>query len=167
MTVAIGEPIRVHKVDYASGEVVYSWMGTVVAAGDDHVVVRAVFTTKAANPPTVDGVPLVPGDIFTEFYYLDRWYNVFHITDPAGGIKGWYCNVAQPATLDAAGLRFVDLCLDLFVHPDGAMAVLDEDEFAVAAASAHCDDDPVQAQAALEELIALARAGQLPATNGA
>jgi uncharacterized protein len=167
MDVAIGQAIRVQKHDYVSGDVVYSWAGTVIAADPDCIVVQAPFKLVSASPPTVDGVPLLPGDIFTEFYYLDRWYNVFHIADPTGRLKGWYCNVAQPATLSEAGLAFVDLCLDLFVHPDGAMAVLDEDEFAVAEASAHCDDDPVQARAALEVLIRLAREGQLPTIDGA
>ncbi len=167
MDVAVGQLIRVHKHDYVSGNMMYSWTGTVIASEPNCVVVRAPFKLVSANPPIVDGVTLLPGDIFTEFYYLDRWYNIFHIADSGGRLKGWYCNVAQPATLDDAGLAFVDLCLDLFVHPDGAMAVLDEDEFAVAVVSAHCAEDPVQARAALQVLIQLAHEGRLPAIDGA
>ncbi len=167
MQLNVGKHVRVRKLDYQSGEVVYSWTGTVIATGPNCVVVRAVFQLVSTDPPTVDGVPLLPGDIFTEFYYLDRWYNIFHIADPSGRLKGWYCNVAQPAMIDEGGIAFVDLCLDLFVHPDGAMAVLDEAEFAAATACARCADDPVLARAALAELVQLAREGRLPMIDGA
>jgi protein associated with RNAse G/E len=121
------------------------------------VVVHAVFPLIGKEPPVVDGVPFCSGDVFTEFYYVDRWYNVFHITDPEGHHKGWYCNVAQPAMLDDDGVAFVDMALDLFVHPDGRYAVLDEDEFAMAA--------DVRARSALDELIELARHNTLPAPS--
>ncbi len=168
MQPVIGEPIQVRKLDYVSGEVTYAWSGTVIAAEPDCVVVRAPFNLVSPNPPTVDGVPLLPGDIFTEFYYLDRWYNIFQIADSSGRLKGWYCNVAQPAKLDESGITFVDLCLDLFVHPDGAMAVLDEDEFEAAASScAPCADDLLMARQALANLAQLAQEGRLPAIDGA
>ena len=168
MHVEIGRSIKVSKLDYASRELMYAWQGTVISATPTCIVVRAPFLwSSTREPPVIDGVPFLPGDIFTEFYYLDRWYNVFHIADAHGELKGWYCNVAEPATLDAEGLSFVDMCLDLFVHPDGAMAVLDEDEYETAIARAHCADDPACARAALQTLIELAQKGQLPLADGA
>jgi hypothetical protein len=159
----VGDQIRVRKIEYVSGKEVYAWRGVVVAASHACVVVRAPFMwSSPADPPVIDGVPLASGDIFTEYYYLDRWFNIFHIADAAGVLKGWYCNVAEPATLDETGVTFVDLCLDLFVHPDGAMMVLDEDEFASATSCAHRVDDPAQARAALDALMQLARDGMLP-----
>jgi protein associated with RNAse G/E len=163
MALTVGDEIRVRKLEYVSRELMYAWQGVLVAASHECLVVRAPFAwSSAKEPPVVDGVPFAAGDIFTEYYYLDRWYNIFHIADASGRLKGWYCNVAEPATLDEAGVAFVDLCLDLFVHPDGSMTVLDEDEFAAASSCAHCDDDPIQARAALEALMQLARDGALP-----
>jgi protein associated with RNAse G/E len=168
MPIAIGDRIQVRKLEYVSREQVYAWQGVVVAASNDCVVVRASFAwSSPAEPPVVDGVALRLGDIFNEYYYLDRWYNIFHIADAAGRHKGWYCNVTEPAMLEEAGIAFVDLCLDLFVHPDGTMTVLDEDEFAAATSCAHCPDDPVQARAALDTLMQLAREGALPRDTGA
>jgi protein associated with RNAse G/E len=163
LTPPVGQSIRVRKLDYVSRQPVYSWQGTVIAADAESVVVRARFAlAPGREPPVVDGVPFETGDIFTEFYYPHRWYNVFHVADAAGRTKGWYCNVAEPATCDEAGIAFVDLCLDLFVHPDGSMAILDEDEFAEAIACAHGPDDAATARAALEQLIELARSRALP-----
>ncbi|HEU5348976.1 MAG TPA: DUF402 domain-containing protein, partial [Ktedonobacterales bacterium] len=49
---------------------------------------------------------------------------------PDGTLKGWYCNVAAPATIEDDDLFCRDLLLDLWVTPDGATTVLDEDDFA-------------------------------------
>jgi hypothetical protein len=168
MTLAVGSPVRVRKLEYVSREQMYSWDGVVVAATSECVAVRATFFWKRDRPaPVVDGVPFNHGDIFTEYYYLDRWYNVFHIADASGQLKGWYCNIAEPAAVDDDGIVFVDFCLDLFVHPDGRMTVLDEDEFAAASACAPGPEDPDNARAALSALMQLARERGLPAPDGA
>ena len=76
------------------------------------------------------GITLAQGDRFIEAYYRDRWYNLFEIHDHLdGSLKGWYCNVALPAEIDADTISYVDLALDLLVYPDGKQLVLDEDEF--------------------------------------
>ena len=111
----------------------------------------------------VDGVPFDPGDLFTEYYYPGCWYNVFHIADPEGRSKGWYCNVTRPPDLTADTISYIDLALDLFVHPDGRYSVLDEDEFAEASAGIYDATDVEQARRGLEALILLVRQGELPA----
>ncbi len=97
------------------------------------------------------GIVLKNGDRFLETYYTDRWYNVYEIHDrDTGALKGWYCNVARPAVAEAEGMiSFVDLALDLWVTPDGAQTVLDEDEFAALDLDAETRS---RARAALEEL---------------
>jgi protein associated with RNAse G/E len=65
-----------------------------------------------------------------EYYYSDRWYNIFVIHDREDGIiKGWYCNVGKPALIEDGIVSYVDLALDLWVSADGTQTVLDEDEF--------------------------------------
>jgi predicted RNA-binding protein associated with RNAse of E/G family len=72
---------------------------------------------------------LKKGDRFVEFYYTDRWYNVFAIYDrDDGDLKGWYCNVGMPAEFEDGTVSYVDLALDLWVSMDGKQTVLDEDE---------------------------------------
>ncbi|HET6319006.1 MAG TPA: DUF402 domain-containing protein, partial [Chloroflexota bacterium] len=72
------------------------------------------------------------GDVFVEFYYWVRPYNVFQVSSADGTLKGWYANLGLPAELEARQneLRYVDLALDLWVSPNGEHVVLDEDELA-------------------------------------
>jgi hypothetical protein len=158
-----GATITVRKLDYATGHVLLSWPGTLIARDDDVLAVQARFVPRSVQVVFVDGVPFEAGDVFTEYYYLGRWYNVFHIAAPEGEVKGWYCNVTRPPELDGDAITYVDLALDLFVHPDGSYAVLDEDEFAVASAEIYEPTDVEQARIAIQALIALAERGELPA----
>ncbi len=162
MSLTVGEMVLVQKMDYASGHVMISWPGTLVELTDERAVIRAPFASISGNPVFVDGVPFSVGDIFTEFYFLTRCYNVFHIVDAHGRPKGWYCNVTKIPTIDHTGITFVDLALDLFAHPDGRYTVLDQEEFDAAAEQDYAPDDSAQARVAIEELIDLARAGSLP-----
>ncbi|HET9380541.1 MAG TPA: DUF402 domain-containing protein [Streptomyces sp.] len=99
------------------------------------------------------------GDVFTEYYWRDRWYSVKEVRDAGGRLKGWYCDITRPAVLtDGGELVVEDLDLDLWRSADGGdVRRLDEDEFA---ASGLAERDPgaaARAVAALEELEALAR----------
>lgn len=93
------------------------------------------------------------GDRFVEYFYADRWYNVFEV-HAAGddAVRGWYCNLARPAVLSEDAIAQVDLALDVWVRPDGSALVLDEDEFAALPLSA---EERGAARAALAELLNL------------
>jgi predicted RNA-binding protein associated with RNAse of E/G family len=100
------------------------------------------------------------GDRFVEWYYTNRWYNIFEIHGTDGFLKGWYCNVAEPATFTGNVIACRDLLLDLWVSLDGSMQVLDEDEFA-----ADTELDAVTRAAALralDELKRMVRASEAP-----
>jgi predicted RNA-binding protein associated with RNAse of E/G family len=71
-----------------------------------------------------------PGDHFIEYFYSDRWFNIFAISTAEGRRKGWYCNIAAPARIDAECVAQIDLLLDVWVAPDGQSLILDEEEFA-------------------------------------
>ncbi|MEV5761818.1 DUF402 domain-containing protein [Streptomyces tendae] len=100
------------------------------------------------------------GDVFTEYYWRDRWYSVKKVRTAAGVLKGWYCDVTRPAVLTGTELVVEDLDLDLWRSADGTdVRRLDEDEFAE---SGLADRDPgaaAAAVAALEELERLALRG--------
>jgi hypothetical protein len=161
--VHVGQTVTIRKVDYVTGHPVLSWPGTVVACTTGLVAVRAQFLPRGGGPVFVDGVPFEAGDTFTEYYYRNCWFNVFHIASVDGQHKGWYCNVTRPPVLDADAITYVDLSLDLFVHPDWHCTVLDEDEFALAAVDAYTPEEVEQAWTALRELISMAEGHELPA----
>ena len=119
--------IRVQKKNPA-GEVTYEYEGVLLERDVNSIKVEALFDRK--DMPFQD-VILKKGDRFVEYYYSDRWYNIFEIYDRDDGkIKGWYCNVGMPAMFENGIVSYVDLALDLWVSSDGEQTVLDEDEFA-------------------------------------
>ncbi|MEU8753010.1 MULTISPECIES: DUF402 domain-containing protein [Streptomyces] len=98
-----------------------------------------------------------PGDVFTEYYWRDRWYAVKEVRDAAGALKGWYCDVTRPATLSGTELVVEDLDLDLWRSADGTDVLrLDEDEFAESGLERSDPAAAAAAVAALDELEALA-----------
>ena len=103
-----------------------------------------------------------PGDVFTEYYWRDRWYSVKEVRAASGARKGWYCDVTRPAELSGGELVVEDLDLDLWVSADGTdVRRLDEDEFAESGLSGRDPDAAAAAMAALDELDALARGAGL------
>lgn len=91
------------------------------------VVLEAYFNRP--DMPFMD-VVLKENDRFVETFYNDRWYNIFEIYDRDDGrIKGWYCNIGEPAVIEDGVVSYVDLALDLWVPANGEQTVLDEDEF--------------------------------------
>ncbi|MCC6802587.1 MAG: DUF402 domain-containing protein [Anaerolineae bacterium] len=110
------------------GERVWDYPGEVVERTDAWVCIRAPFSGSADRD--LGYVVFRRSDIFYEWHYTDRWYNVFKVMDGGSGqLKGWYCNVTRPAVITAETVRADDLALDVFVYPNRAILVLDEDEF--------------------------------------
>ena len=118
--------IKVQKKN-PSGEVTYEYEGVLLRRDDHSLVLEALF--DRADMPFMD-VVFKTGDRFVEYYYTDRWYNIFAIHDREDGkVKGWYCNVGKPAVFEDDIVSYVDLALDLWVATNGAQTILDEDEF--------------------------------------
>jgi hypothetical protein len=109
------------------GDYVFHYAGEVVERGDDWVCLQARFGRADVD---VGYVVFRRGDLMTEWFYSDRWYNIFRIDDVDDGrLKGWYCNITRPALLDADRIINEDLALDVFVTPAGDILLDDEDEF--------------------------------------
>ncbi|MDD9955219.1 MAG: DUF402 domain-containing protein [Anaerolineaceae bacterium] len=148
--------VVVRKLDH-EGREVFRYEGQVLQRGDRFVCLRAVFQFDDVD---TGGVTFKRGDVFTEWFYSDRWYNVFRIEDGArGALKGWYCNITRPACIGDGVVSADDLALDLFVAPDGATQLLDEDEFALLDLPAA---DEAAALRAVVELRAAVAAGSAP-----
>ncbi|MEU6668936.1 DUF402 domain-containing protein [Streptomyces sp. NPDC046727] len=102
-----------------------------------------------------------PGDVFTEYYWRDRWYSVKEVRAADGSVKGWYCDITRPAVRTGTDLVVEDLDLDLWRSADGRdVRRLDEDEFAESGLAETDPEAASAAVAALDTLEALAgRAG--------
>jgi uncharacterized protein len=118
--------IKVQKKNPA-GAVTYEYEGVLLKRDEDSIVLEALF--DRADMPFMD-VVFKTGDRFIEYYYTDRWYNIFAVYDREDGhVKGWYCNIGKPAEFEDGIVSYVDLALDLWVSTSGQQTVLDEDEF--------------------------------------
>jgi protein associated with RNAse G/E len=64
-----------------------------------------------------------------EYYWLDRWYNVFRFAQPNGELRNYYCNINIPPTFADDALSYIDLDLDILVAPDFSYQILDVEDF--------------------------------------
>lgn len=138
--------LTVHKCNHA-GEIVLSYHGEVLDGGPGWVCLRAPFERDDVD---LGFVVLRQGDVFTEWFFSDRWYNIFQVEDvDTGVLKGWYCNITRPANITQASVSADDLQLDVFVTANGTILLLDEDEFSALDLSA---DERMEALRAVEAI---------------
>lgn len=129
------------------GEAMLQYQGEVIKQISCGIVIEATWTGTTKD---LGYTCFEPGDHFTEYFYTDRWFNIFDIKSANGLRKGWYCNVTEPATISESHIEQVDLILDVWVSPTGEALLLDEDEFVASTILSH-----KQRRAAQEGLQAL------------
>jgi protein associated with RNAse G/E len=118
--------IKVQKKN-PQDEVTYEYEGVLLHRDEQSIVLEALF--DRADMPFMD-VVFKTGDRFVEYYYTDRWYNIFTVYDRDDQrVKGWYCNIGKPAVFKDSTVSYIDLALDLWVSTSGKQTVLDQDEF--------------------------------------
>ena len=90
------------------------------------IILEAWFSSEVVHD-LLGTIPI--GTHSLEYYWLNRWYNVFRFAQPNGDLRNYYCNVNVPPTFDGASLTYVDLDLDILVEPDLSYRILDLDDF--------------------------------------
>ena len=155
---AVGSPVRVRKLK-PSGALDFAWQGSVLRCNPEGIVLRAEFNVDLVER---EWATFRRGDVFVEFYYFDRAYNVFQISAPDATLKGWYANVGLPARLwpDRGELEYVDLALDVWASPNGDFVVLDQEEYD--ALMREYAELAEAAQAGRAQLLELVESGRLP-----
>ncbi len=112
----------------AWGRAVLSYQGVLQERAADFICIDATF---AFSDRDLGYVQLRRGDRFREWFFRERYFNIFRVGDAeTNALKGWYCNITRPPVIEARQVAADDLCLDLFVYPDGRALLLDEAEFA-------------------------------------
>ncbi len=69
------------------------------------------------------------GTISHEYYWLDRWYNIFRFHEPSGQFRNFYCNIAMPAHFENGILDYVDLDIDVLIDANSKVTVLDREDY--------------------------------------
>ncbi len=125
-SIVVGQQILVRKLKPNHEETRRYW-AKVLAVYTDGVLLEAFFDVEDRH---LKGMELDKGDRFIERYYSNRWYNIYEIyKDGEKELKGWYCDIAEPAVFKEKEISFVDLALDMLVLASGTLSVLDWDEF--------------------------------------
>jgi len=98
-----------------------------------------------------------------EYYWLNRWYNIFRFMKDDDATRLYYCNINMPPSLRDNVLTYIDLDIDVLVQPDFSYQVLDLDEFEENARRyGYSEEVKSQAQAALNGLIFMIESRQFP-----
>ena len=139
------------------------WPARIAKTEDTLLVLDAVFDEEIEHD--LLGT-IASGTISTEYYWLDRWYNVFRFSDPDRTLKNFYCNVNTPPQFDGRVLSYIDLDIDVLVAPDLTYKILDVDDFEENARR-YGYPEKIQANArrALSQLTGLIEARSFPFTD--
>ncbi|MFF9455138.1 DUF402 domain-containing protein [Streptomyces flaveolus] len=148
-------PDRVEVVLVKAGRTKIRYPSELLHDDGTRVVVRAPWAGDGVRD--FGFVRFEAGDVFTEYYWRDRWYAVKEVRAATGAVKGWYCDITRPAVLTGTELVVEDLDLDLWRSADGSdVRRLDEDEFAESGLAERDPGAAGAAVAALDELERLA-----------
>jgi uncharacterized protein len=154
-----GSSIVVHVLKY-DGLEHRRWPARIARIEGPLLVLDAVFEEEIEHD--LLGT-IASGTISTEYYWLDRWYNVFRFSDPSQGLKNYYCNVNQPPRFDGRVLSYIDLDIDVFVAPDLTYKILDVEDFEENARRyAYPDEVQANARRAVDELTTLIESRAFP-----
>ena len=103
------------------------------------------------------------GTVSYEYYWLDRWYNVFRFHEPEGDLRNYYCNINMPPVFENGVLDYVDLDLDVLVQPDFSYKILDREDFERNAERfGYTDEIRGKVDAAMDEVIRLIENREFP-----
>jgi len=98
-----------------------------------------------------------------EYYWLNRWYNIFRFMNDENVTRLYYCNINMPPSLEDKVLTYIDLDIDILVQPDFSYQVLDLDEFEENASRfGYSEEVKSQAQTAVKELVSMIESRQFP-----
>ncbi|MDX6612911.1 MAG: uncharacterized protein QOD75_2097 [Blastocatellia bacterium] len=115
--------VNVQKFD---GSAHRSWHADIVSREGPLIILDGEFAE------TVDHELLgriTQGTRSLEYYWLDRWFNVFRFLEDSGALKNFYCNINLPPVLNQGVLCYIDLDIDVLVEPDFSYRVVDTEEF--------------------------------------
>lgn len=108
------------------GRIHRSWKAEIISETNELIIFRGVFENEITHPSL--GV-IRRNTVSHEFYWKNRWYNIFRFHEPEGNLRNYYCNISQPPTIKNNVLNYIDLDVDVLVQKDFSFEVLDFDEF--------------------------------------
>lgn len=136
------------------------WSAHISQCTDSLIVLEAEFEDNVTHD-LLGNIP--QGTRTIEYYWLDRWYNVFRFLKDDGKTRLYYCNINTPPRFEDGALNYIDLDIDILVRPDFSYTILDLEEFDLNAKRyGYSKEEKEQTQAAVDELISMIANRQFP-----
>ena len=136
------------------------WRGRIAKLEANLLVLEAEFDADVSHHLLGE---IKRGTRLIEYYWLDRWYNVFRFLHDDGSTRLYYCNINKPPVFDGRSLTYIDLDIDVMVRPDYSYEILDLDEFeANSERYGYSAEEKAKAEAALEELLGRVQSREFP-----
>ncbi|MEO8572503.1 MAG: DUF402 domain-containing protein [Pyrinomonadaceae bacterium] len=129
------------------GTIRRSWQCELVEQRDSLLIFVGEFETDIQHS---DLGRIKKGTVSYEYYWLDRWYNIFRFHEPTGELRNFYCNINMPPKFENEVLDYVDLDIDVFAGPDLSPTVLDREEYEY---NAKIFDYPTELRAEVESTL--------------
>lgn len=109
-----------------SGRIHRSWEASLIYRCNDLIILDGRFSETVEHRE----LGIIEKDtISIEYFWLNRWFNVFRFQHPDGGFRNFYCNINTPPTLCGNVLDYTDLEIDVLVDANYCCRILDQDEF--------------------------------------
>ena len=108
------------------GSLKRTWNCELISRDRLHLTFIGIFDLDVDHP---DLGHIKKGTISYEYYWLDRWYNIFRFCEPDGTLRNYYCNINMPPVFENGVLDYVDLDIDIVIWPDGTVVTLDEEDY--------------------------------------
>lgn len=139
------------------------WKARIASCDDSLIILDAEFEYDVKHE-VLGEIPR--GTRTAEYYWLNRWYNIFRFLDQDGSTRLWYCNINTPPEVENGVLSYIDLDIDVLVQPDFTYQVLDIEEFEQnAVVLGYPDEVRRDVQRAIAEVTSLIEARQFPFTE--
>lgn len=163
MAIENGDAIVVSVLKY-DGREHRRWPARIAETVGPLIVLDAVFDEEIEHDLLGK---VLSGTISTEYYWLDRWYNVFRFSSSDQVLQKFYCNINAPPQFDGRVLSYVDLDIDVLVEPDLTYRILDEEDFEQNARRyGYPEEIRANARRALTEVIGLIESRAFPFDYG-
>ena len=109
-----------------NGKIHRSWKADLIKKQDSLLIFVGEFEKEVKHSEL--GV-IGRGTISYEYYWLDRWYNIFKFFEPNGNLRNFYCNLNMPPEFKEGVLDYIDLDIDVLVSKNFEVKILDREEF--------------------------------------
>jgi hypothetical protein len=151
--------ITVNSRSY-DGSIRRSWTCELIGRKDPLLTFVGEFDVDVDHP---DLGRIEKGTVSYEYYWLDRWYNIFRFHLPNGELRNFYCNISMPPNFDGHVLDYIDLDIDIVVWPDLESKVLDREHYvANAQRFGYTPEVNAKVEETLNELLELIATRNLP-----